>query len=445
MRRMKKLGIFIIGTILLLVAVSCAGRKHAAPADTRYQRKPIVEVTERELALDSAQINATVQQLLGNSEKAIELYQSLLKKDAGYAPAHYELGRVFMSLGWLDSALVHTQQACKLNPKSIWYQKQLAQVYMMQRDDKNLTATWESIVRAHPDELDNYYSLSNAYLMADNANGAIEVLDRVEKRFGIIEEVSLQKQKLWSAINKPERARKELEKLAEAMPSEPRYNAILAESYMNEKNYSKALQYYHRIEETNPGDENINISLASCYLAMGDMVGTYRYLRRGLMNGNIDCQHRLMYLTEFLRNKNFFAAYSRQGFMLADTLAAQCQPDDGHCMIYGQMLAAQERYAEAAEQFLKHLSHDKSQYAVWEALLVCEGTLPDRKGELMEHALQAAELFPLHLRPYLILAQGYYDEGNCERARYYMDRCMMIAPNEAAVKRLDQQIKQKCQ
>jgi tetratricopeptide (TPR) repeat protein len=229
------------------------------------------------------------------------------------------------------------------------------------------------------------------------------------------------------------------------MPSEPRYNAILAESYMNEKNYSKALQYYHRIEETNPGDENINISLASCYLAMGDMVGTYRYLRRGLMNGNIDCQHRLMYLTEFLRNKNFFAAYSRQGFMLADTLAAQCQPDDGHCMIYGQMLAAQERYAEAAEQFLKHLSHDKSQYAVWEALLVCEGTLPDRKGELMEHALQAAELFPLHLRPYLILAQGYYDEGNCERARYYMDRCMMIAPNEAAVKRLDQQIKQKCQ
>ena len=79
MRRMKKLGIFIIGTILLLVAVSCAGRKHAATADTRYQRKPIVEVTERELALDSAQINATVQQLLGNSEKAIELYQSLLK------------------------------------------------------------------------------------------------------------------------------------------------------------------------------------------------------------------------------------------------------------------------------------------------------------------------------------------------------------------------------
>ena len=438
---MKHLYVYI--TILLLLS-SCSGSNKTAHNDSPYRRKPIVEVTEVQLKADAEQIDATVQQLLGNRDEAIALYQSLLSKNPNYSPAHYGLGRLYFTIGWMDSALYYTRQACRLDNSNVWYKIQLAHIYEHLRDAKNLTATWEELVRSNPDVTDYYYNLSNAYLFAGNVPASIEALDRVEKRFGVTEAVSLQKQKLWYAIEKPDKARKELEKLAAAMPSESRYNAILAESYMNEKNYAKALQYYNHIMENNPSDENIYVSLASCYLAMDNLPQTYRYLRLVMANASINCKDRMVYLSEFLRNERFFKGYSKQCFLLADTVAGQCPADDGHTLLYGQMLAAQERFAEAVEQFKSFLTTDRSQYSVWEALLICESQLPDSSKALLEDARQASELFPLHLRPYIIIVQEYLRLGDCEQARHYLDRCQMIAPNDITVKQLSQKCEQQC-
>jgi tetratricopeptide (TPR) repeat protein len=435
---------FYIATLLLLLASCAGGRQAATETESPYRRKPIVEVTASELKADSALIEATTQMLLGHREEAIERYRRLLKDSATYSPAHYELGRAYLSMGWVDSALVHTRQACHLDEDNVWYRILLTRVYEMKQDPKNLLATWEDIVKRNPDVLNYYYDLSNAYLTTGNVPGSIEVLDRVERRYGVTEEVSLQKHKLWMAINKPEKARRELERLAEAMPNEVRYNAILAESYMSEKNYAKALTYYQRILAAQPNDENIHIALASCYNAMGNLQAAYNHLRLGVLNRSVDGKHRLQYLTEFMKDQKFFAAYNRECYLLADTVAAQCTEDDGHHFPYGLLLAAQERYAEAAKQFTLHLEHDKSQYAIWEALLMCESQLPDHRDQLLEHALAATELFPLHLRPYLILAATYLELGDCKQALLYINRGLMVAPSDATVNEINHKIKETC-
>ncbi len=430
--------------IILGMLVSCSGTGKSSRSISPYQRQPIAEVSPAQLSNDSLQIEATMQQLLGKREEAVAMFHKLLGKSPNYSPAHYELGKLYFSMGWLDSALYYTRQACRLDSKNNWYKIQLANVYEHLRDAKNLTATWEDLVQSNPDVVDYYYNLSNAYLFANNVPSSIEVLDRVEKRFGVTEAVSLQKQKLWYALEKPDKARKELEKLASAMPSESRYNAILAESYMAEKNYAKALQYYNLIYEHNPNDENINVALASCYLSMFNMPQAYRHLRLGMLNPAISCKDRLVYLSEFLRNEKFFNAYSKECFLLADTIAGHCSGEKDHSLLYGQMLAAQERYAEAVGQFKAYLAIDRSQYTVWEALLICEGHLPDSSAALLDDARQASELFPLHLRPYVILVQEHLRLGNCKEARHYLDRCLMIAPNEITIKQLTQQCEQQC-
>lgn len=436
--------ILYILTLLFIMSACASGKKSPAPANSRYQRKPIVEVSEADLKCEAAHLEASAQMLIGKQEEAIDLYRKVLKTNSMYAPSHYELARIFTNMGWLDSALVHAKQAWEIRPENYWYEHLLAKVYEKRQDAKNMISTWEDIVKRNPDTPDRYYDLSNAYLMVNNIPASIEVLDRVEKRFGISEPVSLQKQRLWNALNKPEKARKELEKLADAVPSDPRYNAILAESYMAEKDYAKALQYYNRTLEADPADENIHIALASCHMAMNNMGKAFAHLRAGVMNNDIDCQHKLLFITEFLREKNFFTMYAKRCFLLVDTLVAQCPADGGHAMIYGQMLAAQERYAEAAKQFALHIETDKSQYEPWEALLLCESMVSDTSAELLEHARQATELFPLHTRPYLMLAQGYMKLGDCEKALLYINKCMMVSPSDPLTKQLYQTIKEKC-
>lgn len=433
-----------IYTLLFLLCACGSSQKASQPADTRYQRKPLVEVSEDDLKLEVEQIDATIQRIVGKGTEAVEKYQKILKEKPDYAPAHYELGRIFLSMGWLDSALVHTQQAFKTNPNNYWYEYQLAKIYEQQQDGKNLTATWEDIVKRNPENIDRYYDLSNAYLMAGNVPASIEVLDRVESRFGISEPISLQKQKLWNAINKPDKARKEIEKLANAMPSEPRYNAIMAESYMKEKNYTKALTFYNHIFESSPNDENINISLAACYMAMNNVDMAFKHLRAGVTNPALECQNKLLFLTEFMKDRSFFAKYSKRCFLLADTIDSYCSNSLNHKLLYGQILAAQERYAEAADQFAAYIETDKSKYEAWEALLLCESMISDTNENLMKHAQQASELFPLHSRPYLTLAQGYLKLGDCEKARQMIERCLMVSPNDALAKQLHQTIINTC-
>lgn len=431
--------------LLIIFLLSSCGSKKAAVVSSPYQRQPIVEVTDEELKLDAAQIEGVVQQLVGNDEGAMAQYQKILKMQPTYAPAYYEMGKIYLAKGWLDSALYCTQQAVRYGKGNVWYLVQMASVYERQHDGKNLAATWEEIVKQNPDVVEYYYNLSNSYLLAGDLVASIGALDRVEKRFGVTEDVSLQKQKLWNYAQKPDKARKEIERLSDAMPNEMRYSAILAESYMAEKNYTKALVYYNRVLACAPDDENIHIAMASCYQAMNDLPNTYKHVRLGVLNPSIDCQHRLRYLTEFLRDKTFFTAYSQPCFLLADTVAQTCAGSAEHRLLYGQMLAAQQRYDEAVEQFLKYIAVDNSTYSAWEALLICEHQSPANMEKMLDHALQATELFPLQLLPYYLLAEGYFNLGDCEQARRYIARCMMISPKDSEVVLLNQKIKEKCQ
>lgn len=434
--------IYII--FIISICVSCEGTRKTPMADSRYQRKPITETTEEQLKAEGELIDAVAQQMIGNTTKALARYRNAIAAHPENAAACYETGRLMLAQGWTDSALHYTLQACNYDKENVWYQLLLAQIYERRQDGKNLVAVWERIVKQHPDVVEYYYDLSNAYLMNNDVPGSIEVLNRVERRYGISEEVSLQKQKLWNAINKPEKARKELEALATAMPSEPKYSAIVAESYRQEQNYAQALRYYNLILQTNPDDENVHISLAECYLAMGNHPEVYRHLRLGLSNPAVDCKTKLLYLSEVLRNESYFMKYAGITFRLADTVSRGCPADDGHAYHYGLLLAAQERYAEAADQLLLHLSADSSQYDAWSALLTCESFITEREQELLNHARRAAALFPFHALPYSIMAECLLRQGECKEAQAAMERAVQLAPSDAKLRQRKNEIAEQC-
>lgn len=412
---------YIIVVSFLLAA--CASNRNTEQTSKRYQRKPITEVTQEQLTTQGKVIDAIAQQSIGNIDEALTLYRQVLHDHPDEATAWYQGGKVFLMKGWVDSALHYTLEAHRLDKENIWYSLQLARIYELRNDNKELIATWEDIVSRHPSVIEYYYNLANAHIRNNDLNKAIETLDGFEKRYGVSEEVSMQKQRLWAALGKHDKAREELERLANAAPNEARYNAILAESYMQEKNYKKALTYYNRIAEHNPDDENIHISLAQCHLLMGDYRNSYIHLRQGLRNNAIDCKSRILFAGEMLRNEKFYSAYAQRIFLFLDTLMADCPPDAGHAYAYGLMLASQERYAEAAVQFRNHLAVDSSQYDAWESLMFCVSRLPDHDTELFDLAQRASKLFPLHTRPYYIQAAILHSKEGYTGAAQLLERC----------------------
>lgn len=413
----------IILLIVWLLLASCGGSRQTTKPDNPYQRKPIAQVTSSQLADEALIVDATMQQMIGNADEALKLYRQSIQNRPDNAVAFYQIGKIMISHGRVDSALVYTMQAHSLDDDNVWYSLQLARIYELQHNGKLFVATWEDIVKRNPTVVEYYYKLSNAYLFNNDIPGAIEALNRVERRYGVSESVSLQKQRLWMALDKPEKAREELERLADALPNDSRYNALLAENYMQEKNYKKALHYYNQILLYNPNDEDVHISLSECYLQTGNLQQAYSHLRQGLRNASVDCKTRIMYAGGLLRDERFFKEYSQAVFRLIDTLMADCPPTAGHGYGYGILLASQQRYAEAADQFRAYLAIDSSAYDAWESLMFCVQTLPDHDAELLGLAQRASRLFPMHLQPYYVQANIFYSSGRYDEALKALQRC----------------------
>ncbi len=390
--------------LLLAMMASCGAPRQGASGDSRYRRAPIHEVAEEELTADGRLIDALSLKQRGQSDEAQKALAKLADENPWYAAAWYETSRLLAQRGWTDSAAACAERAVALRPKNKWYLTHLATVESQRGKADKAAAVWERIVAVEPNVLENYYRLSDAYIDANDPEGAVGALNRVEQMVGISEAVSLQKQRIWSASGRPDKAARELEALADAMPHEKRYNAILAEMYMSQKKYTKAKERYDRVLAAAPDDEYIHIQLAEYYKQTGKPAEADSEMVRAFANPALDAGTKLQILGSFYTEEEFYGSHSATAFRLLDMAMAQSDNPAQYAAFYGQVLLRQNKYAEAARQLETALAADSSRYEVWELLLVSLTEVPQREADLTSYAARAEHLFPLQTLPKYLCA-----------------------------------------
>lgn len=416
----------ILFIILICVVAGCGSRKaEVKEGRNPYERPPLREVSEEQLKTDGRLIDALALQETGRQNEALEAYASITRDDPSCAAAWYEMGRHLMARRWVDSAEACLKRAVKLQPDNVWYLKALAQNEAQGGNAKALTETWERIVKVQPMVLENYYELSNAYIEAGDLPKAVEVLNRVERIIGVSEEISLQKQKLWNAAGKPDKALKEVEALADAFPNQTRYSAILAGTYMQQKQYKKAKTYYDRIAKQNPSDPYIHIQLAEYHKATGNPAEADKEMLRAFSSPELNSRTKLQLLGGFYTEEEFYGSRRETAFRLLDMAMEGCEDSTENAAFYGNVLMQQQKYREAAHQFALALQRDSSHYELWEAELICLTEVEGAEATLQDYAVRAARLFPMHTLPHYLQGLGLYLDNRYQEA---------LAPLEQAVK-----------
>ena len=412
---------YIVMAALVVLASGCAGRKPASEADSRYRRPPIREVSQQQLDDEARLIEALAKQESGRPDEALDAYAKLAAERPGYAAAWYQMSRLLTQRNWADSALSCARRAADLVPDNRWYLLNLAEAQKRKGLAREAAATWERIVALQPEVLENYYELSNACLEAGDMEGAVAALNRVERMVGVTEPISLQKQRIWSAAGKPDRAARELEALADAMPNEKRYNAILAEMYMSQKKYSKAKERYDRVLKADPDDQYIHIQLAEYHKQLGHTAEADSEMVLAFRNPALDAGTKLQLLTQFYTDEEFFGSRSQTTSRLMEMAMAQADNPRQYAAFYGQVLFRQQKYAEAARQLELAVATDSSRYEVWELLLVSLTEVPDRKADLTAYAERALKLFPMQTLPRYIAALGLAQNGRYDKALVHLE------------------------
>ena len=404
--------------ILLLITIVWPGEGFSQKREKKKKNKSeaTTVITPNNGEVTNIFIDATTAKLIGETAKAMQLYELCLQKNPKHSASMYELAQMYFDTSDYITAARYGEQAARLEPGNKWYKLLLVEIYGKAGMKAELLETCTKLVKQEPGNVDFLYELANAYLINNDGNNAIKTYDKIEALIGVTEEISLQKQRIYLVQNKIDQAAAEIEKLVKEFPDQQtRYISMLAEMYMQAGKPDEANVYYQQILAKDPENPYIHITLSDYYKKKGDKKRSFDELKLGFANPALDIDTKIRVLLAYFTSNDIYLENKADIFELAQILV-KTHPDNpkAHSM-YGDFLLDDKKYSEARDEYRKVIAVDSSRYAVWESLLNVEIQLSDYTA-LENESSRAIALFPLLPIPYLfegiaLLQRNKYDEA----------------------------------
>lgn len=338
-------------------------------------------------------LEANKEKILGNPDKAIEIYNMCLGLDPKNAATMYELAQIYDSQGKIQDALSMSKKAAELDPSNSWFLFLYAQLLESAQNYKEAGNVYKRLSALEPNNPEFIQDLAQVYINQSRFSDALKAYDDLEKRYGPDEAVTLQKQKIYLAMGKLDKAIEQVQNLIKMNPLETRYYSILAETYMANNMPDQALETYNKILAMDPNNPYIHIALADFYRKKGNKELFTQELKLGFANVNLDIDTKIQILLTFFSLSEVVPEMKDQAYDLIHELIVAHPKDPKAYSIYGDFLYRDQKLTEARDAFRQVIVLDSSRYAVWEQLLRIEAEKEDYAA-LASESRRAVELFP---------------------------------------------------
>lgn len=413
----------LIGSLLLSGGeVFSAGKK-------QREKKEVKLTEQQKLEFDFAFTEANKAVLLGELQKGISLYATCLKIDPSSAVVRYELANIYLSQENYNSALELARSAVALQPRNLWYQVQLANIYQKKGMIDHACEVYNELIDLYPDRNDFYYLQAALYSSVEKFEEAIEVYNRLEKKVGIQEGVSLEKEKLYIQLGKRKMAYAEVQKLIKEYPYRADFYGVLADLYLADNEEEKAFRQYEEILKIDPDNGLVHFYLADFYRKKKDYTKSNESLLKAFGQEEISADQKIQYLISILMTQEQPKLDDEYLKSLLDTLV-EIHP--GHVRVhalYADYLRKRKDNEGAKYHLRKVLEEDKSNYVVWEELLLINNELLDFDA-MRDVSTEALKYFPTQPLLYIFKGVAEAQKEDYEKAiKTLNDGLMYIGEN----------------
>lgn len=345
-------------------------------------------------------LEANKQKILGNFDEALQNYQMALKIDETQASVCFEIAGILNLQRDYSGALKYAEKAVELDKtKNKYYQLLLAVVYQNNNMYDEAAKTYNNVIKLDPENVYYYFELSDIFLGQNKYDEAIKILNQAEEKFGIIDIISLEKEKCYHLLKDNQKALQEIIKLANAYPENARYKTILAESYINVRDYTSAEKIYEEIQNAEIQEGIIYFSMADFYRLIKDYDKMFMALEKGYVKDDVDAEIKIRMTLSLLDNFGSDINFINRIEELLTILTSSYPENLTVRALNSDFLIFKEDYKSAQQEFDYILERDKSKYEIWRQALYVDYMLLDMQT-MYKRSKEAIELYPNVLEIY---------------------------------------------
>lgn len=290
----------------------------------------------------------------GEMDEAFDMYNHCLAIDSNSAVAQYELGKLYMYLGQAEKGEALLVKAMKGEPENYWYKETLAGYYQRKGEFEKGIEVIEQMVVQFPSRLEPLMALVDLYNRAKDYEKVIYTLDRLEKLDGKSEQISMEKFRMYLAMDNAEQAFAEIENLAKEYPYEMRYLTMLGDVYLENGKEEEAYAIFKQVQEKEPEYVPAMLSMASYYEKMGED-SLYRVqLDSLLLNRKVESTTKVNIMRQLIMRSERGSRDSTQIVGLFQCMLDQEQENADVAMLAAQYLLS-KRMDEEAKPVLRQV------------------------------------------------------------------------------------------
>jgi len=337
---------------------------------------------------------------------AFGLLQHCLDIHPNAASALYEVSQYYMFLHQVPQGQEALEKAVANAPDNYWYSQGLASLYQQQNElDKAVTLLEQMVVR-FPAKQDPLFNLLDLYGRQEKYDEVISTLNRLEKRMGKNEQLSMEKFRIYLQMKDDKKAFQEIESLVQEYPMDMRYQVILGDVYLQNGKKQEAYDVYQKVLAAEPDNPMAIFSMASYYKQTGQEELYQQQLDTLLLNKKVTPDTKVGVMRQIIVANEQADKDSTQIIALFDRIMKQEQDDPQIPMLYAQYLLSKNMEAESVPVLEQVVDLDPTNKAARMMLIGAAVKKEDYK-QIIKVCEPGIEATPDALEFYYYLAVAY--------------------------------------
>ena len=360
-------------------------------------------------------LNALKQKSIGNTDAAIMGFSTCVKIDGQKPSAMYELALIYYNLNKYTDALFFIKGAYQLDNQNVWYKKLLAKLYSINNQYSKAIPLYKSLINENPYSEENYFDLSNIYLLDGQLKKAIEVYDLKENYFGHEPQLTQQKYKIYLELRDRKGAKKELEKWIKNDINNIEPLNLLAELYLLEGDHDQVIKTLEKALILSPNSGKTNLTLFSLYFNKGLIKQSINALKKSFESRDLGIESKIRVLIKyfFIPNPDPLLYDELKNYLF---ILKKLHPNDPRPFnLLGQYFQQKKNLEEAKYYFNKSSKIDQNQFSVWQQLIIISFDLKEY-NYVISLSDTISELFPSQPIPYLLKGMSFIQIDQSQKA-----------------------------